>query len=62
MLQSADSVPLVAANAVIDFLFLMDILINFRTTYINPKTGDEITEVTCELLLSCSRARSLRTT
>jgi len=31
-------------NNVIDFTFLVDILINFRTTYINQSTGDEISE------------------
>ena len=34
----------VALNFLIDFLFVVDILINFRTTFINPKTGDEISD------------------
>ena len=36
----------VAANSVIDVLFLIDIIINFRTTFINSKTGDEIADTT----------------
>ena len=32
-------------NGVIDFLFLVDILVSFRTTSIDPATGDEITNV-----------------
>ena len=36
----------VAANSVIDVLFLIDIIINFRTTFINSKTGDEISDTT----------------
>lgn len=30
-------------NWSIDFLFFVDIIINFRTSYINPMTGDEST-------------------
>lgn len=33
-----------AFNFFIDFCFLLDILINFRTTYFNPRTGDEISD------------------
>lgn len=29
-------------NSVIDVCFLIDLLVNFRTTYIHPKTGNEI--------------------
>lgn len=29
-------------NAVIDILFMIDVIINFRTSYINSKTGEEI--------------------
>ena len=29
---------------IIDFLFILDIALNFRTTYVNPKTNIEITE------------------
>ena len=36
----------VAANSVIDVLFLIDIIINFRTTFINSTTGDEIADTT----------------
>ena len=32
-------------NAIIDFLFFVDILINFRTTYIDIKSGEEVTKV-----------------
>ena len=31
-------------DLIIDFLFLIDILISFRTTYIHPISGDEIIE------------------
>jgi len=30
-------------NSVIDFCFLLDIIVNFRTTYYDPHTGDEVT-------------------
>ena len=29
-------------DLLIDFLFFIDIVLNFRTTYFNNKTGDEI--------------------
>lgn len=29
---------------IVDIFFILDILLNFRTTYINPKTNIEITE------------------
>jgi len=29
-------------NSVIDFLFFVDICVNFRTTFPNKKTGEEI--------------------
>ena len=29
-------------NHFIDLLYLIDIIISFRTTYVNPMTGDEI--------------------
>lgn len=32
----------IALNAIIDFLFVSDLIINFRTTFINQKTGEEI--------------------
>lgn len=31
-------------NSVIDFIFLLDLIINFRTTFIHAKTGKEIIE------------------
>lgn len=31
-------------NSVIDFIFLLDLIINFRTTFIHEKTGKEIIE------------------
>jgi len=33
----------IAANAIIDGLFALDIIINFRTTFQNVQTGDEVT-------------------
>lgn len=32
-------------NSLIDFLFLVDIVASFRTTYIDKSTGDEITNL-----------------
>lgn len=29
-------------NTLIDICFMLDILVNFRTTFVNPRTGDEI--------------------
>ena len=40
----ADSPLYLALNSIIDFMFFLDILITFRTTYIKPSTGDEISE------------------
>ena len=34
-----------AINAIIDTLFLVDIIISFRTTYVDPSTGDEIQDL-----------------
>ena len=39
-----DSLYYLLLNSVIDILFLVDILITFRTTYIVPSTGNEISE------------------
>lgn len=33
-----------AFNSCIDFIFFLDILVTFRTTYIKPSSGDEISE------------------
>lgn len=39
-----DSHPLeIVANQIIDFIFILDIVITFRTTYINEETGIEVT-------------------
>ena len=35
---------MVNANLVIDLLFLIDTLANFRTSFTNPMTGDEVLE------------------
>ena len=43
--ETQQSPVLEAINAIIDLLFLVDILINFRTTYIDLKSGEEITQV-----------------
>jgi hypothetical protein len=29
-------------NSIIDVIFLLDIFVNFRTTFINQRTGDEV--------------------
>ena len=39
------STQFLVLNFCIDFLFLVDILLSFRTTYINDRTGAEIREV-----------------
>ena len=40
----ADSWFYFGFNSIIDFIFFLDILVTFRTTYINPSSGDEISE------------------
>lgn len=43
-LNEADSSPLeFALNTVVDVIFILDIVISFRTTYINEETGVEVT-------------------
>ena len=39
----ADSTGIMIVERIIDVLFILDIVLNFRTTYINPKTNIEIT-------------------
>ena len=39
---SFSNTSLVTVNFIIDFLFFMDIIINFRTTFHNTSTGDEV--------------------
>ena len=34
----------IVANQIIDFIFITDVIITFRTTYINDETGIEVTE------------------
>lgn len=41
--QSLDSIPFLILNSIIDFIFLMDIIISFRTVFIDEK-GDECGE------------------
>ena len=41
-LQSMEGVGFLIMNSVIDFLFLIDILVYFRTTYYDEHTGDEV--------------------
>ena len=43
--DTQQSTVLNVVNAIIDFLFFIDILINFRTTYIDIKSGEEVTKV-----------------
>lgn len=40
----SDHITITILEHTIDFLFFVDILFNFRTTYINEKTGFEIGE------------------
>lgn len=38
-----DTFGMKLAGNVIDLLFFIDILVNFRTSIFNPKTGEEVT-------------------
>lgn len=40
--EVADHIGVTVMDGVIDLLFLMDIILNFRTTYIDPNTGNEV--------------------
>ena len=40
----SNSKPISIFESIVDTLFILDILLNFRTTYVNPKTNIEITE------------------
>lgn len=40
----ADSWYYLAFNTIIDLIFFLDIIVTFRTTYISPSSGDEISE------------------
>jgi hypothetical protein len=40
--ESMQSVYFLVINSIIDVLFLVDIIVNFRTTFFNIRTGDEI--------------------
>lgn len=42
---SMETVGFEALNWIIDTLFFLDLVINFRTTYIHPKTGKEVLEL-----------------
>ena len=37
-----ESIPIEVFNALIDLLFMVDVFINFRTSFINSKTGEEV--------------------
>ena len=43
--ETQQSIVLNVINGIIDLLFLVDIAINFRTTYIDIKSGEEVTKV-----------------
>ena len=38
------SVTDVAFNQIVDFIFILDVVITFRTTYINEETGVEVNQ------------------
>jgi hypothetical protein len=40
--EQMGSIYVLVINAIIDVMFLVDILVNFRTTFLNPLSGDEI--------------------
>lgn len=37
-----ESAGFTVLNSIVDFVFLLDIIVQFRTTYYDPHTGDEI--------------------
>ena len=39
-----EQISLKVFNLLIDFLFFIDIVLNFRTTFFNPRTGIEVSE------------------
>ena len=39
-----NNIQLLIFDAIIDFLFFVDIVLNFRTTVVHPKTGQEIVD------------------
>ena len=47
----SDNVAIVVLDYFIDFLFGLDIIFNFRTTYVNSKTGTEVSPISIRLLL-----------
>lgn len=42
--KEANSIVIILSDIVIDFFFLIDIIITFRTTYINGSSGNEVME------------------
>lgn len=40
--EGLESIGLAVFDSLVDFIFMIDILINFRTTYLSADTGDEI--------------------
>ena len=46
---------LMILNNIIDFAFFIDIILNFRTSFNNPKTGDEVMdpkEIACNYIVA----------
>lgn len=41
---SNNDLSLLIIDSIIDFCFFLDIIFNFRTTYINMKTGEEVSD------------------
>jgi hypothetical protein len=41
----AESIYFTITDMLINLIFLIDILINFRTSFIHPKTGDEVMDL-----------------
>lgn len=42
--EVAKSIPWIVLDTIIDFFFFIDIILTFRTTYIDSSGGDEVTE------------------
>lgn len=40
--ESMKTVPFTIVNYIVDVGFMLDLIINFRTTFIHPKTGNEV--------------------
>ena len=42
--EMGNELSIVIINSIIDFVFVLDVILNFRTSYFSAITGDEISE------------------